>query len=117
MFVIDVPFETLRVLNRQHQTAYFYMEVGDNIELYSPTNEGILFRTVYPKGSDMENALFAEKYLKDSVQILDIKNIDHSDKILNMLGMITQTVIDIRDMVARSLEKEMMEEGDGAEEE
>lgn len=110
MLVIDVDFETMKSMSRQHQTTYFILDAGEMIELYSPTNEGILFRTVYPKGSDIETLMFADRYLKDAIVIQDIRNIDHSDEILKMLGVVTQTVIDIRDMVARSLEKEIMGE-------
>lgn len=111
MLVFTLPLETLQGLIRRGQGRYFVLELQDSLELYSTTDEGIIFRAVYQKRGGLEDELWKQQNLQYSVMIQSIENVDRSREIFIALQRMTLVLEDIRQMIfSKNQEEEAQKE-------
>lgn len=108
MLVFTIDFAVMRSMVRSFNGQYFFLDAGDSIEMYSPTREGILLRSVYRKRSEGEDMLFIERYLKDATRIEDVENLTRGNESMGILARIESAVNDIRTMISSLIEEDFM---------
>jgi len=86
--IIDIDFNQMQSMITRHGGNKFILEKETILELYVPTDEGIIFRSVYPRGTPEQDMLFFEKHQGLS-RINSIEKVGQTNDTSIMINILT----------------------------